>query len=305
LSFRLLQRLAFASAAVLLFLGTAAPALADDGPKSPSAAAAPRDRPAPSGKSFNELISYANDSARDLAALQQHAREVASARNATYAEMSMLAALTERPSALRDRLEREALRLSTKTETPSDAALPAAVRDAADELRTLRVQLEEQYVALAAEAEALAPYSVIGPATREWTSPARGWITQGFGPVDFWLEPSRTYGGVFYPHFHDGVDIGAKLDSPVVAAAPGRVIFVGHLPDGAMVVLIAHTGGLVSLYAHLDDAIAPPRVQAGDDVQKGEIIGAIGLTGVTTGPHLHFSVWRDGELIDPLSLIAP
>ncbi len=40
-------------------------------------------------------------------------------------------------------------------------------------------------------------------------------------------------------------------------------------------------------------------------MQKGEIIGAIGLTGVTTGPHLHFSVWRDGELIDPLSLIAP
>lgn len=54
-----------------------------------------------------------------------------------------------------------------------------------------------------------------------------------------------------------------------------------------MVVLIAHFGGLVSLYAHLDDRIAPPRVGAGQQVQEGQIIGAI------------------GELIDPLSLIAP
>jgi murein DD-endopeptidase MepM/ murein hydrolase activator NlpD len=70
-----------------------------------------------------------------------------------------------------------------------------------------------------------------------------------------------------------------------------------------MVVLIAHVGGLVSLYAHLDDNTAPPRVKAGDEVQQGQIIGAIGMTGMTTGPHVHFVVWRDGELIDPLSLI--
>jgi murein DD-endopeptidase MepM/ murein hydrolase activator NlpD len=101
------------------------------------------------------------------------------------------------------------------------------------------------------------------------------------------------------------VDIAAALYSPVVAAAPGRVVWVGHLPDGAMVVLIAHVGGLVSLYAHLDDHIAPPRVAAGDEVKEGQIIGAIGMTGMTTGPHVHFVVWRNGELIDPQSVIAP
>ncbi len=303
---RLVRPLVFVGVAVLLFLGTAAPALADDGPKSPRAAPAPRGGPpAPSGESFDELISYANDSARDLDALQQQARDVASARNETYAEISSLTALTTSPSTVRDRLQREALRLSARPELASDAALPAGVREAADEIRELRVELQERYAQLDAQAEALAPYALLVPATSEWTSPADGWITQGFGPTSLALEPARTWGGVFYRHFHDGVDIGARLYSPVVAAAPGHVIFVGHIPDGAMVVLIAHVGGLVSLYAHLDDNIAPPRVQAGDDVKEGQIIGAIGLTGITTGPHLHFVVWRDGELIDPLSLIAP
>jgi murein DD-endopeptidase MepM/ murein hydrolase activator NlpD len=109
---------------------------------------------------------------------------------------------------------------------------------------------------------------------------------------------------VYYAHFHDGIDIGAEMYSPVVAAAAGRVVWVGHLPDGAMVVLIAHVGGLVSLYGHLDDGVAPPRVAAGDRVERGQIIGAIGMTGMTTGPHLHFTVWRDGEVIDPFSILS-
>jgi murein DD-endopeptidase MepM/ murein hydrolase activator NlpD len=71
-----------------------------------------------------------------------------------------------------------------------------------------------------------------------------------------------------------------------------------------MVVIIAHIGGLVSLYAHLDDRIALPRVAAGEEVKEGQIIGAIGMTGMTTGPHVHFVVWHNGELIDPLTLIS-
>jgi len=131
----------------------------------------------------------------------------------------------------------------------------------------------------------------------------RGEVTQEFGPTPFWFEPARTWRGQYYPNFHEGIDIATAMYSPVAAAAPGRVVWAGRLPDGAMVVLIAHVGGLVSLYAHLDDNVAPPRVTAGDEVQQGQIIGAIGMTGMTTGPHVHFVVWRDGELIDPLSLI--
>jgi murein DD-endopeptidase MepM/ murein hydrolase activator NlpD len=272
---------AIAGVTVLVFFGTAAPALADDPPTPPRAAPAPRGLPAtPSGASYETLITFANDSARDLAALQQRARDVDAARNENFDQISTLAALTKKPSVVRDRFERE-------------------------ELRTLRVELAQQYVALQAEALALAPYAAIAPANGAWMTPAQGYLSQGFGRTSYWGEPARVYGGVYYPHFHDGVDIAAAKYSPVVAAAPGRVVWVGHLPDGAMVVLIAHIGGLVSLYAHLDDRIAPPLVAAGDEVQEGQIIGAIGMTGMTTGPHVHFVVWRNGELIDPLSLLAP
>lgn len=293
-----------AGVAALLFFGTAAPALADDSPTTPRAVVQPRaGRGGPTGTSFNELVTYANDSARDLTALRQQARDVTIERVAVSAEIKRLQKLTARPSLVRDRIERQALRLSA-TEARADATVSPAVLEAAGELRSLRTELQERFAALEAEQQALAPYLAVAPASGLWRTPAHGELTQEFGPTQFWFEPARTWRGVYYPHFHEGIDIAAPMHSPVAAAAPGRVVWVGHLPDGAMVVLIAHIGGLVSLYAHLDDRIAPPLVAAGDQVKEGQIIGAIGLTGMTTGPHLHFVVWRDGELIDPLSLIA-
>ena len=283
----------------------AAPAFADDPPTPPRAAPAPRGLPAaPSGASYDKLITFANDSARDLGALKQQARDVDEARNETIGQLITLATLTERPGTVRDRLEREAIRLSVSDEPRSRSTLSPAVHEATEEMRTLRAELKQEYVALQADAIALAPYAAMPPANGAWMAPVLGELTQGFGQTTYWGEPARTYGGVYYAHFHDGLDIATAMYSPVVAAAPGRVVWVGHLPDGAMVVIIAHIGGLVSLYAHLDDRIAPPRVAAGDQVQEGQIIGAIGMTGMTTGPHVHFVVWRNGELIDPLTLIA-
>lgn len=133
--------------------------------------------------------------------------------------------------------------------------------------------------------------------------PARGVVTQEFGPSSLSLEPSATYMGVSYPHFHDGIDIAAPLGTPVVAAARGRVAFVGHLSDGAMVVILAHDGGLVTLYGHLDDASLRPTVRVGDEVEAGDAVGAMGITGLTTGSHLHFVVRRGSEPIDPRSFL--
>jgi len=130
-------------------------------------------------------------------------------------------------------------------------------------------------------------------------------VSQRFGPSALALEPPITYRGVSVPHFHDGIDVAAPLGSAVVAAAPGRVTFVGHLPDGAMVVVIAHDDGLVSLSAHLDDAFAPPPVRAGATVSAGDVIGFVGLTGMTTGPHLHFAVHDVTGPVDPLAILAP
>jgi len=109
---------------------------------------------------------------------------------------------------------------------------------------------------------------------------------------------------VAYTHFHAAIDIAAPLGTPVTAASDGVVAFVGHLPDGAMIVLLAHPGGYVSEYAHLDDTFALPPVRAGQAVKAGQVIGYIGLTGNTTGAHLHFGVLKDAAPIDPLSRLA-
>jgi murein DD-endopeptidase MepM/ murein hydrolase activator NlpD len=136
-----------------------------------------------------------------------------------------------------------------------------------------------------------------------WQLPLRGEDTQDFGSTPYWFEPGLTYGGIYYSHFHTGTDIATAWGTPIVAPAHGVVIFAGTMGDGAEVVVLAHDAGLVSMYAHLDNHVFPVPVKAGDTVEPGDRIGNVGLTGITTGAHLHWSVWRSGELIDPLSMI--
>jgi len=136
-----------------------------------------------------------------------------------------------------------------------------------------------------------------------WSWPVHGIVTQAFGPSALSLEPTVTYLGISFAHFHDAVDIAAPLGTVVTAPANGRVVFVGHLQDGAMIVVIQHDDGFVSLAAHLDDAFAPPPVRAGDFVTRGDVVGYVGMTGITTGPHLHFAVHVSGAPVDPLSVL--
>jgi murein DD-endopeptidase MepM/ murein hydrolase activator NlpD len=116
-------------------------------------------------------------------------------------------------------------------------------------------------------------------------------------------EPAETYEGTFYTHIHSGIDIAAPWGTPIVAPARGQVVFAGTMGDGAVVVAIAHDSGLVSLYAHLDNRVFALPTKAGDRVMAGDQIGNVGLTGITTGAHRHWSAWRAGVLIDPASLI--
>ena len=137
-----------------------------------------------------------------------------------------------------------------------------------------------------------------------WQRPLAGEISQPFGPTYLRLEPPRRYQGAYYWHFHDGVDILASGGTPIVAPARGRVVFAGRMGDGAEVVVLAHDDGLISLYAHLDAGSLAPTVKAGDLVEAGDRIGAVGLTGLTTGYHLHWAVYKNGEPLDPLGTLA-
>ena len=95
---------------------------------------------------------------------------------------------------------------------------------------------------------------------------------------------------------HLGVDLAAPRGTRVSAPAPGVVIFVGRRMGFGLVVEMDHGAGVVTRYAHLRSAA----VHAGETVRRGEAIAAVGTSGVTTGPHLHYEVMVHGHQVDPL-----
>jgi murein DD-endopeptidase MepM/ murein hydrolase activator NlpD len=113
--------------------------------------------------------------------------------------------------------------------------------------------------------------------------PVSGNITSYFG--------YRSWGD-----FHRGIDIGAAYGTPVAAAADGIVVAAEYRGTYGNMILIAHAGGISTVYAHLSGFAVGP----GDTVSQGEVIGWVGMTGLTTGPHLHFEVRVGGEFVDPL-----
>jgi murein DD-endopeptidase MepM/ murein hydrolase activator NlpD len=132
--------------------------------------------------------------------------------------------------------------------------------------------------------------------------PLAGTISQPFGPTTNTAEPPLTYQGQYFAHFHPGIDIAAPLGTPVRAIAAGQVIFAGPDSTGAVVVQIEHAPNVISLYGHMQD---PPAVKVGDVVATGQVIGSVGVTGITTGPHLHFAISLDGLPIDPSAVLPP
>jgi murein DD-endopeptidase MepM/ murein hydrolase activator NlpD len=99
---------------------------------------------------------------------------------------------------------------------------------------------------------------------------------------------------------HNGVDFAASSGTPVYAAAPGRVESVGEAGASGNLVTIAHAGGITTGYAHLSRFA--PHLATGQNVEMRQLIGYVGSTGRSTGPHLHFSVKKNGVFVDPLRL---
>jgi murein DD-endopeptidase MepM/ murein hydrolase activator NlpD len=99
--------------------------------------------------------------------------------------------------------------------------------------------------------------------------------------------------------FHSGVDIEAHVGDEVMAVAPGAIIFAGRQTGYGKVIIIEHGGRLCSVYAHLSTL----KVAKGEKVPAGFCIGYVGMTGNSTGAHLHFEVRRAGEAVDPLGYL--
>jgi murein DD-endopeptidase MepM/ murein hydrolase activator NlpD len=94
------------------------------------------------------------------------------------------------------------------------------------------------------------------------------------------------------------VDLAAASGTPIVAAADGRVIEAGWRGGYGQQVEIAHADGIETRYGHMSRIAA----RIGEAVRKGEVIGYVGSTGLSTGPHLHFEVTRNGRPVNPMSV---
>ena len=275
-------RLRALSAAGLLLaclVAQASPARADDGPPTPPRAI-PLGRAIPrTFASYDALTAAAAAVASDQVALFA---QLTAARADRDLAKSILTSVT-------DPRERGGL-IRSEAHVSDGPALAAIHADIAAAAAT-----EARLLERGASPTAPAP---------TWQRPLAGEVSQPFGPTYFGLEPARLYKGTYYWHFHEGVDVIAPAGTPIVAPARGRVVFAGRMGDGAEVVVLAHDNGLVSLYAHLDAGALAPTVKSGDLVEAGDRIGAVGLTGLTTGYHLHWAVYKNGEPIDPLSTLG-
>ena len=120
--------------------------------------------------------------------------------------------------------------------------------------------------------------------------PVNGPITSYFG--------YRYHPILHFTRFHAGLDIGAGWGSPIVAAGDGQIVSAGWAGGYGREVRIAHGGGIVSLYGHMSEIVASP----GSYVRRGQLIGYVGSSGLSTGPHLHFEVRQGGTPVNPLSV---
>lgn len=134
--------------------------------------------------------------------------------------------------------------------------------------------------------------------TMQWPLP--GYVPKGTGSY---------FGNRMHPilrvmRFHNGIDIGAPKGTYIHAAASGKVIWAGWRSGGSgNTVIIDHGGGIATLYLHIMSGGI--LVQTGQVVTAGDVIAKVGSTGLSTGPHLHFTVKKDGEDVDPLKYVTP
>jgi murein DD-endopeptidase MepM/ murein hydrolase activator NlpD len=124
-------------------------------------------------------------------------------------------------------------------------------------------------------------------------------VTQEWGPTRFVLEPPYTYKGVYYPHFHGGIDLGNGCGTPILAIGTGTVKASGQplWPwDSGYGVVISHGSGVQSWYWHLKAVVI---VHPGQVVARGQVIGYEGTTGNSTGCHLHMGINDHGIWENP------
>lgn len=175
------------------------------------------------------------------------------------------------------RTQKSSLLTATQNQEKKYQALLKSTQAQQDQIQQDIATLEDKLRQL------INPSSLPSTGTHLLAWPAQGRISQGYGSTSVTGFINNSY------TFHNGIDIAAPIGAPVHAAYDGIVVGVGN--DGNYAygrwVAIRHPNGLTTLYGHFSVV----KVVAGQQVSKGDIIGAVGETGFATGPHLHFTVY--------------
>jgi septal ring factor EnvC (AmiA/AmiB activator) len=173
-----------------------------------------------------------------------------------------------------------------------EAAFAEMIRERQrEEAARLAAEQQERRRAAQLAGQAL-PAETTPGAPGEMSWPVSGPITSPFGMR---VNPMTGQG----MEMHPGIDIGAPMGATVTAAAGGRIIWAKPYGGYGNAIIIDHGGDTSSVYGHLSQIF----VAEGQDVQRGQAIGAVGCTGRCTGPHLHFEVRVNGNAVDPTGLL--
>lgn len=181
------------------------------------------------------------------------------------------------------RLEQDIAGISKaiKQEEASIAAIEAELKRKEEEARKKALAEGKTYEA-----------KTIGNISFAWPCPASSRITSYFGTREAPVAGASTT--------HKGIDIGAPSGNKILAAADGEVVIATYSASAGNYVMISHGGDVCTVYMHMSEI----KVKSGS-VKKGDVIGLVGSTGYSTGPHLHFGIRVNGSYVDPLAYVSP
>jgi len=225
---------------------------------------------------FNQLRS-------EKEALKSRYTELEQANHEKDIQVASLGSLASEVSAIYG-LKAEPLLL-----TSSDSDDEEQVQSSLDQLSTLRhsalTGVANIGVSMGMKQATLADWQRMAAAPTLW--PVEGPITAGFGER---IDPFNGEGA-----FHRGIDISSPMGTPVIAPADGVVIFASMASGYGRTIEIDHAHDIMTRYGHLMGWA----VSEGERVQRGQVIGYVGNTGRSTGPHLHYEVWVHGTPVNP------
>lgn len=186
------------------------------------------------------------------------------------------------------RAEHDTVRQAVEAEEDREAAVVASITARKDQFESELSRLEAESARLREQFSGGSGGTAPGQLLRPVNAP----ITSGFGP--------RVHPITGSVRNHNGIDFGASSGTPIKAGAGGTVVFAGWNSGGfGNLVIIDHGGGLRTLYAH-QSSVA---VGVGSSVSAGQVVGYVGSTGASTGPHLHWEVWVNGAAVNPMNYL--